>query len=40
MRIILLGGPGAGKGTHAGDLCKRYGLWHLSVEDVPSIVEG
>lgn len=30
MNIALIGPPGAGKGTHADELCERYGLTHLS----------
>lgn len=33
MRLILLGPPGAGKGTQATLLCKRFKLKHLSVGD-------
>ena len=34
MRIVLLGAPGAGKGTHCKRIVQRYGLIHLSSGDI------
>ena len=34
MRIVLLGAPGAGKGTQCKSLVERYGLVHLSSGDI------
>jgi adenylate kinase len=34
MRIVLLGAPGAGKGTQCMNLVSRYGLLHLSSGDI------
>jgi len=34
MRIVVLGAPGAGKGTHCKRIADRYGVAHLSSGDI------
>ncbi|MFH2203627.1 MAG: adenylate kinase [Elusimicrobiota bacterium] len=34
MKIVLLGCPGAGKGTQSMFLCRKYGLEHVSTGDI------
>lgn len=34
MRVVLLGAPGAGKGTHCKRVADRYGIIHLSSGDI------
>ncbi len=34
MKIIIMGAPGAGKGTHAKEITKRYQIPHISTGDI------
>ena len=34
MRIIMLGAPGAGKGTQAAEVAKKYNIPHISTGDI------
>ncbi|MGD0609641.1 MAG: nucleoside monophosphate kinase, partial [Streptosporangiaceae bacterium] len=34
MRLLLIGAPGAGKGTQAKQLAERFGLAHISSGDL------
>lgn len=34
MRLLLIGAPGAGKGTQAGRLAERFGIAHISSGDL------
>lgn len=34
MKLIIMGGPGAGKGTQAGPLVERFGFPHISTGDM------
>ena len=34
MKIIMLGAPGAGKGTQAKKIAEQYGIPHVSTGDI------
>ena len=37
MKIIMLGAPGAGKGTQAKQIAQAYDIPHISTGDIRSI---
>ena len=34
MNILIMGGPGAGKGTMSEKIIKKYGILHISTGDI------
>ena len=34
MKIVMLGAPGAGKGTQADKIAEKYGIPHISTGDI------
>jgi len=34
VKIIIMGAPGAGKGTHAADISEKHGIPHISTGDI------
>lgn len=34
MKLVFIGPPGAGKGTQATNICKTYGIVHISTGDI------
>ncbi|MFW6137857.1 MAG: adenylate kinase [Spirochaetota bacterium] len=34
MNVIIMGAPGAGKGTHAKAICERFNIPHISTGDI------
>ena len=34
LNVVLLGGPGSGKGTQAAHVCKSFGIPHVSTGDL------
>ena len=34
MNLVLIGPPGAGKGTQAKSICEKFNLCHVSTGDI------
>mgnify|MGYP005607227663 CR=1 FL=1 len=34
MNVVLLGAPGAGKGTQSSKICEKLGICHISTGDI------